>query len=108
MLSSLGSALAYLTMRELEKIYSTIYRQQNAEIIRTQCGRHTKVDWTQACASNTGETYCFYKKFWFTTESINNGNVHFLDLALVKTLSDVYRKDTKLGQYILFDSYKPW
>lgn len=34
--------------------------------------------------------------------------VHFLDISLDRTTTDIDRKDTNPGQYVSFTSYEPW
>ena len=50
----------------------------------------------------------FHKNLRFTVDTFDDGNVHFLDIAIERTTTDVYYKDTNTGQYVSFDSFEPW
>ena len=41
-------------------------------------------------------------------KKIDDGNVHFLDIKINKTETDIYYKPTFTGQYAHFESQTPW
>ena len=49
----------------------------------------------------------FHKSLNFTFAPFP-GEVHFLDIKIDKTKTDIYRKDTHTGQYVHFTSFQPW
>ena len=50
----------------------------------------------------------FHSNLCFMIDKFEDDNVHFLDISLDRTTSDIYRKDTNTGQYVSFTSDKPW
>ena len=50
----------------------------------------------------------FDKNIKFTVDTFRNGNIHFLDIKVNKNHTDIYYKDTHIGQYASFHSQTPW
>ena len=48
------------------------------------------------------------KNLKFTCDEFEDGHVHFLDISINKTETDVYYKPTHTGQYTNFSSQTPW
>ena len=50
----------------------------------------------------------FDKNLKFTVDTFDSGKVHFLDLEILQSGINIYRKPTHTGQYTHFDSFEPW
>ena len=50
----------------------------------------------------------FHPNLRFTVDPFLDNKVHFLDLSIDRTSTDIYHKDTHTGQYTHFTSFTPW
>ena len=50
----------------------------------------------------------FHPSLNFTVDKFDDGIVHYLDLKIIDNETDIFHKDTHIGQYMHFSSYKPW
>ena len=58
--------------------------------------------------TSLGQLNSFHSNPCFMVDKFEDGNVHFLDISLDRTSTDIYRKDTNTRQYVSFSSFKPW
>ena len=107
--SSLGPVLANIIMTELETaIVDNLF---NTGIIKFYV---RYVDDTLVLAKPEdfdeilSQLNSFDENLRFTIDSFDDNNVHFLDLKIDETKTDLFFKPTHTGQYCHFTSQSPW
>ena len=50
----------------------------------------------------------YFDKNKFAVDAFPDGSIHFLDIKVDESHTDIYYKDTHTGQYINFHSQTPW
>ena len=107
--SSLGPVLANITMTEMET--EIVDNLVNTGVIKFYV---RYVDDTLVLAKPEkfdeilNKLNSFDVNLSFTTDSFNDGNVHFLDLKIDGNKTDLFYKPTHTGQYCHFSSQTPW
>ena len=108
--SSLGPVLANIIMTELEKIVLPNLINENIIKFYIRYVDDTLVMIKEDQIDDVLRRFNgFDKNLKFTVDTFEDGNIHFLDIA-VKTNGeiDVYSKPTNTGQYSHFKSFAPW
>lgn len=102
------------TRVEIEKILHkrkySLYPPPNEEILWSVCWRYTGFHetWTFPANGILCQLNSFHSNLRSTIHKFEDENVHFLDISLDRTTTDIYRKDTNTSQYISFTSYALW
>ena len=107
--ASLGPVLANIILTELEKVivkplfdsgmlkFYIRYVDDTLVLVKRKDLQHV-----------LNQLNSFHPNLKFTVDDFSNEKVHFLDLLIDKTSTDIYHKDTHTAQYTNFTSFTPW
>jgi len=107
--SSLGPTLANVIMTELEKvIVDELVASGMIKFYIRYVDDTLLLTKPESVDEILRKFNSFDKNLQFTIDRFPDGNVHFLDISVVKTLTDLFYKTTHTAQYCHFSSQTPW